>query len=221
MGNETGPKVCVILPVYNDRVALERAIPQTIGVLEKIAGSFEVIVAEDGSTDGSREFVEQLAVTDSRVRLLHSDQRQGRGRALTRAIQAAQAPVVCYYDVDLATDLKHLPELVDSIRRGFDIATGSRLMQGSGVRRSGGREFTSRGYNLLVRMVLGSTLLDHQCGFKAFNRDRLIPLLPRVHATHWFWDTEVLVRAQKAGYRVREFAVQWTEGKGTTVKPRD
>jgi glycosyltransferase involved in cell wall biosynthesis len=165
--------------------------------------------------------VEQFAPSDLRVRLLHGDQRLGRGKALTRAIGATRAPIVCYYDVDLATDLGHLPELVESIRTGYDVATGSRLLKGSGVRRSGGREFASRGYNQLVRTVLGSRIRDHQCGFKAFNRERLLPILARVHATHWFWDTEVLVRAQRNGYRVREFAVRWSEGKGTTVRPRD
>jgi glycosyltransferase involved in cell wall biosynthesis len=221
MGDERVPEVCVILPVYNDRAALERAVPLTMAALQPIANAFEVIVAEDGSTDGSREYVEQCASSDPRVRLLHGDRRLGRGKALTRAIGATHAPIVCYYDVDLATDLGHLPELVASIREGYDIATGSRLMNESGVRRSGGREFASRGYNLLVRAVLGSRIRDHQCGFKAFNRERLLPVLAQVHATHWFWDTEVLVRAQRCGYRVREFAVRWSEGEGTTVKPGD
>jgi hypothetical protein len=128
---------------------------------------------------------------------------------------------VCYYDVDLATDMVHLAELIQSIRDGYDLATGSRLLPESRVMRSGKREIPSRVYNGMVRLVLGSTLHDHQCGFKSFRREQVLPVLSAVRATHWFWDTEVLVRAQKQGLRVHEFPVRWQEGKGTTVRVKD
>ena len=215
-------EVSAVLPVYNDLAALRIAIPRSLETLEAIApGRFELIVAEDGSTDGSTEFVRECERNDPRVRLLHSDERLGRGRALNRAFTAASGSIVCYYDVDLATDMRHLPELIDAIRDGHDIATGSRLLPESTIVRSGGREIASRGYNTLVRTILGSSLRDHQCGFKAFRRDRLLSLLPSVTADHWFWDTEVLVRAQKNGYRIREFPVQWRQGEGTTVRRND
>jgi glycosyltransferase involved in cell wall biosynthesis len=213
--------VSAVIPVYNDREALEKAIPRSLEALQEITGNFELIVAEDGSKDGSADIVRSFAIRDPRVILLHSDDRLGRGKALTRAFQAAKSPVVCYYDVDLATDLGHLPTLIASIRDGYDIATGSRLMPASRIERSGGREITSRGYNLLVRALLSSRLRDHQCGFKAFNRDRILALLPAVKDTHWFWDTEVLVRAQRAGYRVYEFPVIWHQGEKTTVRRGD
>jgi glycosyltransferase involved in cell wall biosynthesis len=215
-------EVSAVLPVYNDREALMTAVPQSLEVLEAIApGSFELIVAEDGSSDGSAEFVGEWEAREPRVRLMHSDERLGRGRALNRAFAGAKGSIVCYYDVDLATDMQHLAELIGAVRDGYDIATGSRLLPKSDITRSGGREIASRGYNMLVRMVLGSSLHDHQCGFKAFRRDRLLDLLPSVSADHWFWDTEVLVRAQKRGYRVREFPVRWRQGPGTTVRRKD
>ena len=215
-------EVSAILPVYNDLAALETAIPRSIETLEAIApGRFELIVAEDGSTDGSTEFVRDYAARDSRVRLLHADERLGRGRALNRAVDGARGSIVCYYDVDLATDMEHLAELIGAIREGYDISTGSRLLPDSNITRSGGREVASRGYNMLVRTILGSSLHDHQCGFKAFRRDRLLSMLPSVTADHWFWDTEVLVRAQKNGYRIREFPVRWQQGEGTTVRRKD
>jgi len=213
--------VSVILPVFNDRPALERAIPESIAALSEITDTFEVIVAEDGSTDGSAEFVQAWHERDSRVILLHADERLGRGRALNRAIESASQSIICYYDVDLATDLTHLPELVGAIRDGADIATGSRLMPESKTIRSGGREITSRGYNLLVRLLLGSKLFDHQCGFKAFRKERIHNLIPEIQATHWFWDTEVLVRGQRKGYRIAEFPVVWRQGPGTTVRFKD
>lgn len=215
-------EVSAVLPVYNDREALEVAIPRSLEVLETIApGAFELIVAEDGSTDGSTGFIREYEGRDPRVHLMHSDERLGRGRALNRAFTGARGSIVCYYDVDLATDIQHLHELVGAIREGYDIATGSRLLPESDITRSGGREIASRGYNALVRTVLGSSLYDHQCGFKGFRRDRLLPLLPSVDAGHWFWDTEVLVRAQRGGYRIAEFPVRWRQGPGTTVRKKD
>jgi glycosyltransferase involved in cell wall biosynthesis len=216
-----GPDVTVVIPVFNDLHALEIAIPRSIELLSRITSGFELIIAEDGSTDGSADFVRQYEQHDSRIRLLHSDERLGRGKALNRAIYESGGDIVCYYDVDLATDLQHLPELISAIREGADIATGSRLMPGSDTERTGGREIASRTYNFLVRFFLGSRIYDHQCGFKAFNKEHILPVLPAIRSSHWFWDTEILVRSQRNGACVREFPVRWRAGKGTTVKIKD
>lgn len=213
--------VSAVIPVYNDREALAHAIPESLTILGEITRDFELIIAEDGSADGSPEFVRSWERKDPRVRLLHSDERLGRGRALNRAFTEARGDIVCYYDVDLATDMQHLPALIRAITSGYDIATGSRLLPGSRIERSGGREIASRSYNFLVRALLGSRLHDHQCGFKAFNRKRLLAIIPSVKDTHWFWDTEVLVRAGRAGYRICEFPVHWQQGEKTTVRGQD
>jgi glycosyltransferase involved in cell wall biosynthesis len=215
------PEVTVIIPVFNDIHSLDIAIPRSVEVLSRITKGFELIIAEDGSSDGSTERVREYEQSDDRIHLLHSDDRLGRGRALNRAIYEAKGKIVCYFDVDLATDMQHLPLLIDAIRKGADIATGSRLMPESDIIRSGGREIASRSYNFLVRIFLGSKVFDHQCGFKAFNKSRILPVLPTIHADHWFWDTEILVRAQRNGFRVYEFPVRWRAGKGTTVKIKD
>ena len=130
------PEVTAIIPVFNDRQALERAIPVSIDTLTAITGSFELIVAEDGSTDRSALFVKDYEKRDPRVRLLHSDDRLGRGRALNRAFHEARGSIVCYYDVDLATDMQHLPTLILAIRNGADISTGSRLLPDSDIVRT-------------------------------------------------------------------------------------
>lgn len=215
------PILSAVIPVYNDRESLEAAIPSSLEILETIDPEFELIIAEDGSTDGSANLVKGWETRDPRVRLLHSDVRLGRGRALTRAFHSAKGGIVCYFDVDMATDISHLPELIGAIRDGFDVATGSRLLPESRIVRSGNREIASRGYNFLVRTFLHSAIYDHQCGFKAFQKDRILSLLSSVRDTHWFWDTEVLVRGQRAGYRIREFPVRWREGRGTTVRKND
>ena len=217
----TKPEVSVIIPVFNDRSSLESAVPISIEILSRITSGFELIVAEDGSSDGSAEYVRQCEARDLRIHLLHSDERLGRGKALNRAIREAKGNIVCYYDVDLATDMQHLPKLFEAIRNGADISTGSRLLPESDIVRTEGREIASRGYNFLVRIILRSRLFDHQCGFKGFNRERIIPVLPTIQSNHWFWDTELLVRAQRLGYNVKEFPVRWRAGKGTTVRMKD
>lgn len=215
------PEVTAIIPVYNDRPSLEIALKSSLDTLSGITDRFEIIVAEDGSTDGSTGLIRQYASQDCRVRLLHHEKRQGRGRALACAIRESKGSIVCYYDVDLATDMKHLPALISAVRDGSDISTGSRLLPDSNIIRTEGREIASRGYNFLVRFFLSSRIHDHQCGFKAFRRERILPLLPMIQSDHWFWDTEILVRAQRAGYRVAELPVRWRAGKGTTVRFRD
>ncbi len=107
-----GPDVTVVIPVFNDLHSLEIAIPRSIEILSRITSGFELIIAEDGSTDGSADFVRQYELRDPRIHLLHSDERLGRGKALNRAIYESKGNIVCYYDVDLATDLQHLPELI-------------------------------------------------------------------------------------------------------------
>jgi len=215
------PDLTVVIPVFNDLRSLEIAIPRSIEILSRITNGFELIIAEDGSTDGSAELVRQYQQHDTRIHLLHSDERLGRGKALNRAIYESKGNIVCYYDVDLATDMHHLPELIGAICEGADIATGSRLMPGSDSVRTGGREIASRSYNFLVRFFLGSRIYDHQCGFKAFNKEHILPILPAIRSNHWFWDTEILVRTQRNGARIREFPVRWRAGKGTTVRIKD
>jgi glycosyltransferase AglD len=126
--------------------------------------------------------------------------------------------VLCYIDVDLATDMSYLEKLVRAVSTdGYDFATGSRIMPESDAKRPFKREFASKGYNSLVRLLLHSKLYDHQCGFKAFSRGPLFELLDEIENQHWFWDTELLVRAQHHGYRVLEFPVYWRHGGSSKV----
>ncbi len=190
---------------------------ETADVLGKITSSFEIIIAEDGATDGTEKIAESLASEYSYVVHLHSDERLGRGTALNRAFKSAHGDILAYIDVDLATDMSHLSELIDQIRNGYDLATGSRMMPESDAVRSAKRGIASKGFNFLVRTILGSKLYDHQCGFKAFKQSVLLDLLDQVRDEHWFWDTEILVRAERAGYRVAEFPIRWRPGSSTKV----
>ena len=211
-------EVSVVLPSYNEADTIERTVEVTLETLASFlpADAFEVLVAEDGCEDRTPEIASRLADEDSRVRHFHSDERLGRGGALERAFRAADGETLVYFDTDLATDMRHLEELVESVRtEGYDVVTGSRRVPGRKQDREPERGVASTGFNTLVRLFLRSDLYDHQCGFKAFDRAALFDLLDDVGDEHWFWDTEVLVRAQREGYRVREFPVDW-EPKGDT-----
>ncbi len=200
----------MVLPAYNEAANIEKTVIVTAETLSKITDCFEIIIAEDGSTDGTDEIASRLSKKYPYVVHLHSDKRQGRGRALNRAFKASSGEVLCYIDVDLATDMKYLEKLVKAVStEGYDFATGSRMILGSDVKRPFKREFASGGYNFLVRFFLRSKIYDHQCGFKAFRRGALFELLDEIENQHWFWDTELLVRAQHKGYRVMEFPVYW------------
>ena len=213
-------EVSVVLPAYNEEATIEAAVDLTLQTLAAFlpAGSFEVLVAEDGCTDRTPEIADRLAAEDDRVRHVHSDERLGRGGALVEAFRAADGDVLAYFDTDLATDMAYLEPLIERVRSGeYDVVTGSRWIRGQEANRPAKRGVPSRAFNGLVRVALGSSLRDHQCGFKAFDRQALFSLLPDVQDEHWFWDTEVLVRAQRSGYRVEEFPVDWTPKGDTKV----
>ncbi|AZH24925.1 flippase-like domain-containing protein [Haloplanus aerogenes] len=214
----SGVEVSVVLPAYNEERTIERTVETTLDTLAAFlpAGTFEVIVAEDGCDDRTPEIADRLAAEDDRVRHFHSDERLGRGGALEHAFAAADGDTLVYFDTDLATDMQHLEELVERVRSGeADVATGSRWMPGQVADRPAKRGVPSRVYNGLVRFVLRSPLRDHQCGFKALSREAFERLHADVEDEHWFWDTELLVRAQRAGLEVAEFPVEW-EPKGDT-----
>ncbi|MFB6092602.1 MAG: flippase-like domain-containing protein [Haloquadratum sp.] len=216
----SGVAVSVVLPAYNEADTIEETVETTVRTLGSFLApdAFEVIVAEDGCDDRTPEIADRLAAADDRVRHVHSDERLGRGGALERAFEAAHGDVLVYFDTDLATDMRHLEELIERVRSGdADVATGSRWLPENVADRPAKRGVPSRVYNGLVRLFLRSDLRDHQCGFKAFSREAFEALRTDVEDDHWFWDTEMLVRAQRAGYDVAEFPVDWTPKGDTKV----
>jgi glycosyltransferase involved in cell wall biosynthesis len=217
---KTKIEISVVLPAHNEAGKIENAVRQTKQALATFTSAYEILIAEDGSTDGTAERARQIAAEDPLVRHIHSDERLGRGKALNRAFKSAHGDIVMYMDVDLSTDLSYVKPLINAIKEErYDFATGSRMMQESDVTRSVKRKLMSTAFNLLVRMLLRSKLRDHQCGFKAFRKEALMRILSAIADEHWFWDTELLVRAQRNGYRVKEIPVVWIDkgGAGTKV----
>jgi glycosyltransferase involved in cell wall biosynthesis len=211
----------VLVPVYNGAPYLETCLGALVDTLSPKPYDWEIIVCEDGSTDGTKQLCEVLKARYPNVRFINSDRRLGRGGALTQAAEASRGDILAYVDVDMATDARHLDELVTKAANGSDVVTGSRYMRGSRSNRTLGRLAYSRVYNGLVRVLFGSRIRDHQCGFKAFKRQALESVLPFVKSRHWFWDTEIIVRAQAMGLRVSEMPVDWVENpKHSTINLR-
>lgn len=174
---------------------------------------FRIMIANNGSTDNTLEIAKGL----SNITAIHLDEK-GRGRALRKAWTESKADVMCYMDVDLSTDIGDLPRLIDAIAmENYDIAFGSRLIRGSKTRRSLKRELLSRGYNFLVKLLLGVKFSDAQCGFKAVNKKIVREIVPMVKDNGWFFDTELLVLAERKGYRIKEIPVGWEERKDSKV----
>jgi len=178
---------------------------------------FRITIADNASTDGTLAVAGALAAELPGVEAFHLAAK-GRGRALAAAWSASGAPVLAYMDVDLSTDLAALLPLVAPLLSGHsDLAIGSRLSRGSRVVRGAKREFISRGYNLLLRGTLAARFSDAQCGFKAIRKDVARRLLPLVRDTGWFFDTELLVLAERAGLRIHEVPVDWVDDPDSRV----
>jgi putative flippase GtrA len=208
----------IVVPVYNEERALSRSIHRLRAYLEaEMPFAWRITIADNGSTDATPEIAAALASSLDGVELLECDAK-GRGRALRAAWLRSDADVVCYMDVDLSTDLRALLPLVAPLVSGHsDVAIGSRLAQGARVVRGRKREFISRVYNRLLRATLAARFSDAQCGFKAMRGDAARRLLPDVHDDAWFFDTELLMLAQRSGLRIHEVPVDWVDDPDSRV----
>src|SRR6478752_4928486 len=208
----------IVIPVYNE----ERDLPGSVRrlhefLVEEVPYPARITVADNASTDASLEVARRLAAELPDVDVIHLDAK-GRGGALRAAWMSSTATVVAYMDVDLSTDLTALMPLVAPLISGHsDVAIGSRLSASSRVVREPKREFVSRSYNLILRGVLGARFSDAQCGFKAMRADVARRLLPFVADTGWFFDTELLVIAERAGLRIHEVPVDWVDDPDSRV----
>ncbi|MBS3153164.1 glycosyltransferase family 2 protein [Candidatus Woesearchaeota archaeon] len=210
--------VDIVVPVYNEQNILEKSISTLCDFLEKnFKHSWSIIIADNASIDRTLEIANSLAKKYKKVKVLHLNQK-GRGRALRIAWTKSDADIVSYMDVDLSTDLSFFPVMVDSLLQGYDVATGSRLMEGAEIKRSFKRELLSRGYNVLVRLILGVNYKDSQCGFKAVKREIVNDVVPEVRDNAWFFDSELLFRAHMKGYKIKEIPVKWIEDEDSRVR---
>jgi putative flippase GtrA len=217
-GSTDKPVVDIVVPVYNEEHDLEPSVRRLRTYLdERFPFGARITVADNASTDATWQLAQRLEAELPGVRAIHLDQK-GRGRALRSAWLASDSTVVAYMDVDLSTGLDALLPLVAGLLSGHsEIAIGSRLAPGAHVVRGPKREVISRCYNLLLRTLLATRFRDAQCGFKALRTDVARELLPLVQDQAWFFDTELLVLAERAGLRIMEVPVDWVDDPDSRV----
>jgi putative flippase GtrA len=212
------PTVEIAIPVYNEEAALEQSVRRLhVFCSEALPWSFRIVIADNASVDRTREIGERLAGELEHVDYLRLSEK-GRGRALRRVWSRSDADVLAYMDVDLSTGLEALLPLVAPLVSGHsDLAIGTRLARGSRVVRGPKRELISRTYNRLLHLALRSRFSDAQCGFKAGRASVVKALLPRVEDQAWFFDTELLVLAERSGLRIHEVPVDWVDDPDSRV----
>ncbi|MFD6990415.1 glycosyltransferase [Streptomyces sp. NPDC059943] len=212
------PVLDVTIPVHNEERDLESCVRRLHDHLARtFPYRFSITVADNASTDRTRAVAARLAASIPEV-IAYRLEEKGRGRALRTVWSRSDSPVLAYMDVDLSTDLNALLPLVAPLISGHsDLAIGSRLARSSRVVRGPKREFISRAYNLVLKSSLSARFSDAQCGFKAIRREVAERLLPMVEDSGWFFDTEMLVLAERAGLRIHEVPVDWVDDPDSRV----
>jgi glycosyltransferase involved in cell wall biosynthesis len=221
MTNNQILKILVALPVYNEEAILEENVLKVFNFLkEKVRDDWQIIIADNNSADHTCEIGKKLALQYSKIKYLHIPQK-GKGRAIRAAWQSEKADVYSFMDIDLSTDLESLPELIAAVgRENYDLAIGSRFLSASRVKRSFFRKLISYGYRLIIDFWLNSKIKDAPCGFKAANSKIVNDLLPKIKNNEWFFDSELVLLAEKQKYKIKELPVIWIEHKTVGRKSR-
>ena len=211
------PSIDIIIPVHNEENVLLDSIRRLNQFLQgNIQNPWRITIADNASTDATRSIAQLLAQDYPGVGYLFIPEK-GRGRALRASWLNSTADFVSYMDVDLSTDLTHVPELIAALESGFHIAIGNRLNRKSEVTRRFKREIISRCYNALIKGLFFTSFSDAQCGFKALNRRTAATIVPHVVNNNWFFDTELLILAAKRGYKIKSLPVTWIDDPESSV----
>jgi glycosyltransferase involved in cell wall biosynthesis len=212
-------KIVWVVPVYNEEAVLWASITTLQHYFSKhIKGDWLIVIANNASTDTTLKIAKQLSKKLPGVRYEHMDFK-GRGNALKYVWRKYNAAVYGYCDVDLATDISDIKTLIDSIKDGADIAIGNRYITGSGTKRTFKRLIFSKIYIWMVRVFFKTAISDFQCGFKAVSGKVQKTLLPNVLDKGWFFDTELLLKAeQEKQFKISQIPVRWRENDESKVR---
>lgn len=212
-------KVSIVIPVHNEAETIEETANDISDVLEE--SDFEIIIVEDGSDDGSKQKIKELSKI-RKVKTFTSEERLGKGKAISIGFDEGSGDYLVFMDADLSVPAEELKKLLEELEDGSDIAIGSRRVGDSSVTRTKIRNLGTLIYNETVRILLGSDVKDHQCGFKGFKTGVYRRIEPEVDSEGFFWDTELLLEAQRQGLDIREFPVEYkARGEGSFRPFRD
>lgn len=218
----TAPAVdlTLVIPCYNEAARIDACLSAATAYVAGLPGGGEVVVVDDGSTDGTGARVAAVAATRPDVRVVALPRNGGKGAAVREGVLAARGDVVVFLDADLAVDVAHVDRVLPALRNGVDVAVGCRHVPGAAVAVPQGpvRRALGRGYLGLARALLGIPVADVTCGFKGFKRRVALDLFGAARCTRWGFDAEVLHLAAKAGYEVVEVPVTWRDGAGSRVR---
>lgn len=209
----------IVVPVFNEEMDLPKNLPKLASFLAKrMDYDWEIVVVDNASTDRTPQIGRRLAKDNKRVKYLRLE-KKGRGLALKTAWAKSTSDYLAYMDIDLSSDLEYFPKLINTLEGGADIAIGSRLAAGAKVYgRTLMREIMSRGYSFLFRILFWTSFRDAQCGFKAVKKERARQVLKLVQDNGWFFDSELLIIAEKAGMEIVEVPIVWRDDPASTVK---
>jgi len=210
----------ITIPVLNEEETLELNINKIVDFfcVSSIKDA-SIVIADNGSTDATQSIGQRLEKEIENVKFLKVP-RRGVGLALRTSWLQSTADIVGYMDLDLATDIEHLNEVVMMFENGAEVVNGSRLLKDSiVVNRSSLRETTSRGFNFLAKLLLKYNISDGMCGFKFFKRETVTSLINTgIETDGWFFSTEVLAKAEWEGNEIIEIPVKWTDDRNSKVK---
>jgi len=204
-------EMSILLPAYNEALSIKHCLREVNRAAKVLTESFEIIVVEDGSIDRTADIVTSISRYDAHLRLLHSPNRLGKGKAVRKGLKDAKGSIVVFMDVDLSASLKFLPKITELARTTKGLVIGSRHVKGSRVRRSFVRTISSLTYNLLVRLIFRDGVRDHQCGFKAMSNEVAEFLRENLKSEGFFLDTEMILLCKMHGVPVTEIALDWIE----------
>jgi glycosyltransferase AglD len=207
----------LFVPCYNEEKRLQKNITAIYHAMQNLGKTFELVIVDDGSRDSTSRIAKILASMYPEVLHLRYENGPSRRENLGIALRTARGSIVSFMDLDLSVPLSYLDQLITSVEKGNDISTGSRY-KGQRAKRKFIRRIVSGVYNVFMHYYFGSEIVDHQCGFKAFKKEKLFVLLDAMgydekFVRGWFWDAELMIRAQRTSCVIDEFSVEWTFGK--------
>lgn len=217
----TSEDISIVIPAYNESARLGRTLDRVLNFIREREWDAEVIVVDDGSSDGTADLVRAYAQRDGIVSLVQNPGNRGKGYSVRNGVLHARGATILFSDADLSSPIEEAPKLIEALNAGADIAIGSRWIRSElqTQRQSVARQVMGRGFNLLLRMLLGLSFKDTQCGFKAFRRGAAHALFPMQSVEGWGFDPEILFLASRMGFKVAEVPVVWAHDEGTRIHP--